>query len=167
MITISMSKLIEIELRLMQDADFNFIKNSYMKSYRNSYLSKHVKPNLYNNYQSTLFDRLMADSSVLIACNPSESYQILGYAIYNNAKKLLHYVYVKNPYRKNKIAKRLVERIVDSHSFEISHLTPFMKSMLFGNRGSNGKTVNKSKTFNDFNLSYNPYNLFEYNLGGV
>lgn len=157
----SNSQLMPIEIRLYEQSDYNFIKNSYMKSFRNSNLTRYVNPELYNEHQSRLFDSIVRTANILIACNSSDSYQILGYCIYDNSKKVLHYVYVKNPFRKNYIAKRLIERCC-SENWEISHLTPFMKSMLFGSTPHSANSENFSKTLRKLKLTYNPYILFTY-----
>lgn len=154
-----------IELRLFESSDFNFIKNSYMKSYRNSNLTRYVNQIVYNKYQSKLFDSIVRTANILIACNSSDSYQILGYIIYDNSKKIIHYVYVKNPFRKNHIAKRLIERVA-SEGWQISHLTPFMKSILYGSNAHSADRANISKTLQQLNITYNPYALFSYNWVG-
>lgn len=157
---------IDFNIRDFIDCDFNFIKNSYMKSNRNSLFLKYVDSSLYNNYQSRLFDMLVADSSVIvnIACSDVDINQILGYCIFSQTKNLIHYVYVKQPFRNLSIAKSLIYEIGNPENLEISHFPPFTKKHSFCKNPSLDKHTNYSQTFSK--LKYNPYRLFEYNLGG-
>ena len=153
-----------VEFRLSKESDFNFIKNSYMKSFRNSFFAKKISSDLYNNYQSKLFDKMLSDSKCLVACSTLDANQILGYCIFNKNKKVIHYVYVKQTFRNQKIARNLINEICSDSIYAISHFPPFTKSMLINRNGYRETQPKYSQTFTQ--LKYNPYILFEYNIEG-
>lgn len=150
------------EIRFYQESDFSFVKNSYMRSFRNSNLTRFIPSEIYNPKQSKLFDNLFAKSKILLAVNPTNENQILGYIVYNPIKNCVHYVYVKNCFRGNGIASALVKKVLnpEADSF-ITHLTPKLKSILFGSRVAIETDSKLSQILTELKTKYDPYLAFE------
>ena len=100
---------IEIQYRPITEDDMSFILNSWLKSYRNSEFAKDLANPVYFENHSKIIQHLLAKSNVIIACNPEELTQIYGYSVFEQYESvtILHYIYVKFPYRKFGIAKNL------------------------------------------------------------
>lgn len=135
---------IDLYIRQAEVDDIPFIKNSWLKSYRDT--MKHMDQSLYKKNQDRLMCQILASSQCLVACSPDEHKQIYGWIIFEtiNNIAILHYVYVKMIYRKYKIASELFRMIERDKSIPViaSHFT---------------------RRFHDvkkpWNLTYNPYIL--------
>lgn len=109
--------MINFELRGFETEDLNFIYSSWLKSHRDSQFAKNVPSDLYYHYQKDLIDRILERSQVLVAVNPDLPSQIFGWSVGEQRGNIhiLHYVYVKYPYRKLGIAKALAGPFVHAN----------------------------------------------------
>ena len=91
-------------------SDFNFIMNSYLKSYRNSPEASFMLNDIYFPEHSQRMQRLLKTSQVLTACAADDPDQILGYIVTGKAHywAVVHYLYIKYPFRQMGVAKALV-----------------------------------------------------------
>lgn len=112
--------------------DVSFIYNSWLKSFRDGSLWAQLIPSpLYFLSEKKVIDKLILETDVLIACNPESEDQIFGYVVADNSIKdvtLLHYVYVKQPYRGLGFAVKLIENALPptasrDHVIVASHMT--------------------------------------------
>lgn len=103
-----------MNLRPATANDFNFIANSYLKSYRYGPETKHLISDIYFDVYKERLNHMIDTSQVLVACSPEDEDQILGYVIHGKAhgKSVLHYVYVKHFMRNTKIAKTLLSAAI-------------------------------------------------------
>lgn len=94
-----------IEIREATDADFPFILDSWRKSYREVHATRFPKIPF-----GPIFDertkRLRGRANWLVACAPDDRDYIFGWIC--GEPPMLHYVYVKKPYRGYGVAKRLI-----------------------------------------------------------
>lgn len=130
---------IKVEFRkLNKDKDQNFIFNSWLKSNRNSYHTKHVVNDIYFFEHKMIIQYLMDTSDFLVAVNPEDPDQIYGYICYEHIKDeipVIHYIYVKYTYRKLGIAKQLLTKAVptfDTDPVCISHFNKVVIDKLPG-----------------------------------
>lgn len=102
--------MLTVDHRPATAQDINFIFNSWLKSYRNSDFAKKIPNDVYFSEHKEKITAILTNSTVLVACNPDTPSQIFGYLVMSQEPvTVLHYVYVKYPYRKLGIARRMVE----------------------------------------------------------
>lgn len=91
--------------------DEEFLYSTWLKSYALSPTTRGIPRVIYNKGQRERINRLVADplSVIDIACNPENNELIYGWCC--RTGNILHYVYVKNAYRRAGIAKALLEPI--------------------------------------------------------
>lgn len=126
------------------EEDLPFIFNSWLKSFRDSPQVQGVPNTLYYAEQHALIGQLLKDSYVLIACNPDDPGQIYGYAV-GCAKpepdhSVLHWVYVKHPFRNFGIAKALVHDVCGDRPLYYTH-----------------RVKNSDRIAGDRSATFNPY----------
>lgn len=95
-----------ITLRPMKVEDYNFISNSYLKSYRNAPGVSILDNSIYYDEFKKRLDYLLLNTECIVACHVDDPDQIFGYRI--GSKPIIHYVYVKWPFRRLGIAKQLL-----------------------------------------------------------
>lgn len=103
-----------MQLRQANPNDFNFVANSYLKSYRYSPETKHLISQIYYDMYKERLKNMLASGEVTVACSDEDPDQILGYIIAGtvHGKPLVHYVYVKHVFRKMGVAKALLLAVV-------------------------------------------------------
>jgi GNAT superfamily N-acetyltransferase len=97
-------------IREAETKDVPFIFNSWLKSYRNSNFARPLENTIYFSEHHKVIERVLQHHGVIIACNPEDPSQIYGFlcAGYVDGILVLHYAYVKQPFRKLGIAKALL-----------------------------------------------------------
>lgn len=137
-----------IAMRHPHKEDIPFIFNSWLHSYRHSLHVKNISNTVFYSEHHKVLERLFKRCEAKIACDPTDQNQIYGYIVYERITGVLvvHYVYVKQPYRKLGLCKQLLSAAGRNpgEAFAYTHET-FM-----GNRLS-GK----------FSALYNPYVFYE------
>ena len=92
--------------------DETFLLDSWLNAYRASPWAGAVPNNKYFDvYGDAIKELLTRGSKVLVACNPDNSSQILGWVCYElsaRGDKVVHFVYVKDVFRKLGIANSLI-----------------------------------------------------------
>lgn len=112
---------VTVLLRDPSGEDVPFILNSWLKSARNVGDSRHMSNDVYyTNYRDECVKKLKA-GFVTVACNPDIPSQIFGWAAASDTA--LHYVYVKEPYRKRGIAGQLVRHLFPEWGREPTKIT--------------------------------------------
>lgn len=121
-----------VHVRQYGEQDYNFILNSYLKSYRISESNRYMDNDLYYASYKKLLDKLLHRATCLIACNPEDEDQIFSWILYDDVDGIpvIHFVYTKYPYRKMKIAKTLLQVAgVKRTSIVCSHIPIFAHSV--------------------------------------
>lgn len=107
-----------ISFRRITDQDGPFILNSWLKSYRKeSVYGREITAEVfYSNHKDVVLE-LLARSKVLVVCNPEYEAQVYGYAVYETRGDaiVIHFVYVKAPYRELGIGKAMLAVIQGEH----------------------------------------------------
>jgi GNAT superfamily N-acetyltransferase len=97
------------------DTDTGFLFNSWLRSYRsNSEWVRAIPAQIYFHNHKRVVAQLLKDAGVLIAANPDDPDQIFGYAVWQptiGRVAVLHWVYVKEPYRRLGIGTKLVATV--------------------------------------------------------
>ena len=126
--------------------DVNFILNSWQRSFKHSL--KDCSESIYNAKHEKLIIKLLSKCQCLMAVNPEDLYQIYGWVCFDALKEIgiMHYMYVKHPYRKYGIGTQLFKMIEHDKKYPcmVSHTTRHYKHIK-----------------NKWNLTFNPYLLLE------
>ena len=136
-------------LRLAKPTDLNFILGTFRDSMRDdSQLAKSCKTSVFKREFTKVIDSILARSKVTIACTKEDQSVILGYAITEDPG-ILHYLFVKEPFRRKGIANYLVNHLFKPRIVECSLKTNLVKRIL----------DNKTE------FIYNPFLLYRQELG--
>ena len=96
---------IKFNLRHFQPSDLNFILGTWMESYF-FFMPSRPPKHIYAREHSLLINKHLPHCDCVIACAEDDANQILGYVITEH--DLLHYIYVKGPFRKLGIGHKLM-----------------------------------------------------------
>lgn len=130
--------------RDMTKEDESFIFDSWIKSYINSDESKHVPKNVYYPMQHKVVEDTINSTNVKIAHHFEDINHVLGYIVYENEEPntcIVHWLFVKKPFRKNGIGNKLWQSITED-AVKVFHT-------------HSSFTHNKIK--DKFKSEYNPY----------
>ena len=100
-------------LRPLVEEDHAFLFNSFLKSYRFSPFAEKITNTIYFEDHHKLIERIIQNSKVLVACNPSDPSQLYGYILAGEEDGILviHFVYVKHTFRNMGIGKTLLDAV--------------------------------------------------------
>jgi GNAT superfamily N-acetyltransferase len=117
-------------IRIAEIGDEGFIFHSWLKSYRGSAAAQNITNPRYFAGQHALITRLLGRSKILVAANPEDPSQICGWIVYEPKAPIpvLHYVYVKHPFRRNGIARELIAQM-ECDTFFFTHSTEAVKQL--------------------------------------
>ena len=112
--------------------DDSFIYDSWLDSYaKGSDEAKATPSRFYRQGEHKLIERCLARSNVLLACNPEAEQHIFGYIVAETGfAPCLHYLYVKNFYRRAGLARSLMNYTLDYERLEYSHRTAVFKKFM-------------------------------------
>lgn len=99
-----------VSLRQLELTDLPFIFATYLKSYKLAPVNRRIRDTIYYPAQHALLERCLARPStkVVIACLTDEPSTILGYAIREYERAIIHYIYVKHEFQGYGIARMLI-----------------------------------------------------------
>jgi GNAT superfamily N-acetyltransferase len=119
-----------VQLRPAFASEAPFVFRNWLDSYFPEQRTRLKKTVFYEGHHR-LIEKLLARSRVLVACNAQDSGQLYGFAVGESFGEplpsvfALHYVYVKQPFRRMGIGSRLVremsgeaETLLHSHETE-------------------------------------------------
>lgn len=142
-----MSSQLPILFRPLAYEDKAFVFNSWLKSFRNGMFCKNVDNTIYFLNHHKIVDSCTLKGKTVICCNADDPKTIYGYICYEEIEGqfVLHFIYVKNLYRKLGIGKQLLAQT--GHDF--GTLGCYTHQTIVG-------AMNEEK----YNLVYHPYLLF-------
>ena len=117
-------------IRLPNEDDISFIYSTWLNSYRyDSSLGKTCRNSVFFRAYTKVIDRLLADPNTIIhiAALPYSQNIALGYSI--TEKNLIHFVFVKESFRKFGIAKDLLKHL-DNKLIVFSHRTKTVEPII-------------------------------------
>tara|TARA_R100000005_G_scaffold68197_1_gene36170 strand:- start:248 stop:709 length:462 start_codon:yes stop_codon:yes gene_type:complete len=137
-----------IRLRPLIDDDLPFLFSSWLKSYRSSHFAEKITNTIYFEDHHKIIERIIENSKVLVACNPSDPSQLYGYSVSGEEDEVLvvHFLYVKHTFRNMGIGKTLLDAI--GHSNESASVYTH-------------HTRIADKLASKHNFVYHPYLLFD------
>lgn len=98
-----------VSIRLKETKDDPFIYNSWLKSNRAKHANMPTSD--YFAHYKKLINNLLYKSLTFIACDPKDPEFIYGYIVIRPIEdlKIIHYVYVKKPFRRFGVLKQLLK----------------------------------------------------------
>ena len=116
----------QVKIRPAVEGDFHFIISTWLKSFKHSsYFGKRIRNSIFFKFHHAVVTDILAspDTLVTVACDTLDENVIYGYMVAGVApddNTLLHYLYVKSPFRRMGVAKVLgaplnLDKIVFSH----------------------------------------------------
>jgi len=120
-------------IRPPKPEDLSFIYSTWLNSFYYDSWTKSIRKSVYfNNYKKVL-DRLLNETVISIACLIEDDSVILGYMV--SEPEIIHYVYVKEAFRKMGIAKSLAKELFDDEKgFEFTHKTRQVLPMIINKK---------------------------------
>lgn len=134
-----------IEVRLAKAQDASFIYATWLRSYRHSsQFAKNIPNEVYFKYHHMAIDRIAERGGrFYVAHALGDPDTILGF-ICSEGPTLVHYCYIKKPFRAMGIARKLVQMAgISEDLYEFTHMTHDMEKI----------TKKRPK------LIYNPYGI--------
>lgn len=123
-----MSKFIGLyDIRDLKESDENFVLSTFLKGlyYGDSWFSQIPKNIFMDNYKKVA-QALVKTQVIKIACLKDDPDVIIGYSILSHDYQTIHFVYVKEKWRKRGIGRSLLPQYPNA----VSHLTTLGKSLL-------------------------------------
>ena len=107
------------ELRAANRDDINFILATWLKSFRGSDVSRGIPSEILFSEHQNLIKNILLNSTVTMLVSSEDSTQILGYIVHDINLPIVHYIYVKYPYRKLGLARHLFNNFYNDR-FELN-----------------------------------------------
>lgn len=110
-----MSQAIDYDISAMEPAEINFCLSSWKKSFREA--NPNVRTDAYYLAQGVVCDEILQRFPTLLAARNPDGV-CLGWICAEatpDAALVVHYTYVKSPYRRLGIAKNLLSAALDAH----------------------------------------------------
>ena len=157
--------VLPLRVRMVRPSDIPFITNSWLDSFRNSSLTRAMPKDLYYAYHHKILENILPRSTVVVLCDDRDDNHIIGWGCaekYDNSL-VLHYIYIKQMYRKMRLAKRIYDVFFldDGETWEPSAVFYTHRSHTFDH--INRRRRSKKLPFVDrkYRMLYNPYLLFQ------
>ena len=113
--------------------EVGLVYKSWLGSYKNH--ATDIPYTMYRQLYQGLLDRIMQrpGASVILAVHPEHSDQIFGFAVTETESPTLHYIYVKEDYRRKGVGTDILEFINDGNTtgeFCFTHSTRMGRNFL-------------------------------------
>ncbi len=140
--------ILPIQIRKAQRSDVPFITSSWLKSNRDGFMVRSVPNTVYYHQHHKILEAIMPNGIVIVACNEEDPDQILGWCCAEvvDTALVIHYIYIKQPFRKFGIATKLVTLLEETEkppAVMVTHSNPMVRPLI-----------------KDKGWVYNPYLLF-------
>lgn len=127
-------KGVDVVIRPMRPADDALVYDSWVESFRLAHAAGVIPMDMYRTIYREVVSRILALPTVAVAvlCMADDLDQVLGYLVHQSGSPpTLHYVFVKEPFRRAKVATLLASHagIVTSQPFGYSFKTPAMSKL--------------------------------------
>lgn len=110
--------------------DLNFIRDSWGKSYyKGGDFSKHLSPEAFHRHHRPIRDGILGrpNLAIIVCASREDNDQLIGWiaveVLHGTLQLIVHYVYVKQLYKGERIASELFERAVKTRPIFFSHMT--------------------------------------------
>lgn len=114
--------------RPYEQTDLNFVRKTWaMSYYYDNYLKNHLSIKQFHHYHRPIRERILAEPTlaVIICASEANPDQILGWiaaeVLEESKQMIIHYIYVKDLYRKEGIGKSLLEKVMHEKPVFYTH----------------------------------------------
>lgn len=116
--------MLEVEIRPALPDDLNLVRKSWMRSYRKAEAMQGVSDATYDQQMPERIARLIQSPrvQVLVASPPGDTLTAFGFIV-ASPPDTLHYLWVKESWRRMGIARRLVSHALPDGIARFTHLT--------------------------------------------
>ena len=134
----------------MDSGDRDLVSHSWLHSYGNDKKTKRIRNHIFWQFldrkvffgiYNHIIDRILERSYVLIACDPTNSSEIMGWVCFEKVNDdvnthltknvIVHYIYVKEPFRHFGIAHKLWDAVTAKGMVTvITHQTPRVSQLV-------------------------------------
>lgn len=133
------------KIRSATKEDISFLFSSWLKSFRDSgTMCRNITNTVYFESHHKLIERILRRASVNVACDADHPDQLFGYIVAETIDGIfvLHYIYVKHPFRRTGIGSALLNSFQHNSSLAscTTHLTRMGERLLL-----------------KYNMIYHPY----------
>lgn len=113
----------EVEIRAATPDDLNLIRKSWMRSYRKAAAMDWVAADVYDAGMPRRISRILThpDTRIFLASPPGDTITAFGFLV--GSDRCLHYVWTKDGWRQQGIARRLVEHAFPGGVPVLTHIT--------------------------------------------
>lgn len=112
-----------LRVRRYKDEDFAFVVDAWKRSYEDAPAVRGCDREHYKEEMTRTIRRLVNAGTVLLACDPTDEDNLVGFAAFNGAE--LHYVYIKQAFRAKGVARMLLEGVlINRYTFRSKHARP-------------------------------------------
>jgi hypothetical protein len=131
-VTIQAKRGADFDIRPGAPDDQAFIFTTWLKCMsRESDFAKHILPDLFMRTHHGVAERALDRSSVHVAHAMGEESVILGYLVTEGSGGMVHFAYVKRPFRRSGIFRALLDSAgVDTDRCRFTHLTRDAEAVL-------------------------------------
>lgn len=122
--------LMKSQIRKFKETDRDFITKSLLFSFMNgSKEIQRINRDSYMQSHNIIANTIINRCFCLISCDQEDPDLIYGFILFEHMPKfdILHYVYIRKPFRKNKIASELISSVKNSKQLALTHLTDEFK----------------------------------------
>lgn len=108
--------------RAPRASDVAWVKQTWVRGYRKSPVAKLVPQEVYGRGQDAVANRLLARSTVTVACLSGDDDTIVGWAALDIDLPVVHFVYITPPARRQGVCRRLISQVL-AGPWWYTHLT--------------------------------------------
>lgn len=123
--------LVSVELRAGIPADHRRVYGDWLNSYASSAWAKTLTPReqwergtaarAYWDGHHDLIERLLERAELVVAHWPEDVGAIVGWTLFDRTMRILHYVQVKQAFRRSGVARRLLAPLLDGRPVTYTH----------------------------------------------
>jgi len=117
-----------VKIRDFVLADEYFVYSSWLKNFWLCAKNDGIRKNIFFEGHHKVIEKTLKKSSCLIAAHADDHDQIIGW-ICTEDKNILHYIYVKSPFRRSGIAELLIAESDLVDTVIVTHETEMLKHL--------------------------------------
>lgn len=139
----------DLLIRQAMPSDASFVMHSWLQSFRDGDMVEGIPNQIYYHHHHKLVTKILSRAAVTVISDPAAPEVVYGWFCWESCERgiIIHYAYVKNGFRKSRLASRVLEAILDSEQPEYVFVTHRVNPI--------GYEIKKRKWI------YNPYLLFK------
>ena len=148
----------QVKIREMLPNDEAFIFHSWLTGFRGSDFTEGVRKSTYFPRHHKVIEDILERSEVRVACNLNDEDHVYGYMVWEG--EILHWIYVKAPFRGLGIGQMLFEPLKGSRLY-VTHLPQKAFEYCEECESNRQRSQYGKKLAQKFGVTYDPYLIWE------